>query len=127
MNIENCTGVGWGIQIILCGAMNVRTEKKDFITCRADNKIAGWMQLVKIWETAKMKHTVKYWDKKLLSLQRFADSVRYDIDSDADYIAACSYQPATFTESSRMQAASPEILPLFYKVVERVMTVKNCK
>ena len=74
-----------------------------------------------------MKHTVKYWDKKLLSLQRLADSVGYDIDSDADYIAACAYQPATFTESSRMQASSPEILPLFYKVVERVQSVKNCK
>ena len=74
-----------------------------------------------------MKHTVKYWDKKLLSLQRLADSVRYDIDSDPDYIAACACQAATFTDPSRMQAASPEILPLFYKVVERVMTVKNCK
>ena len=74
-----------------------------------------------------MKHTVKYWDKKLLVLQRLADSVGYDIDSDVDYIAACAYQPATFTESSRMQAASPEILPLFYKVVERVQSVKNCK
>ena len=74
-----------------------------------------------------MKHTVKYWDKKLLSLQRLADSVGYDIDNDPDYIAACDYQPATFTESSRMQAASPEILPLFYNVVERVQSVKNCK
>ena len=125
MNIENCTGVGWGIQIILCGAMNARTEKINLTGCHAASKIAGWMQPVKIWEIAKMKHTVKYWDKKLLSLQRFADSVRYDIDSDADYIAACSYQPATFTESSRMQAASPEILPLFYNVVERVQSVKK--
>ncbi len=95
-----------------------------------------------------MKHTVKYWDKKLLALQRLADSVRYDIDSDADYIAACACQPAacacqpatcacqpatcacqpaTFTDPSRMQAASPEILPLFYNVVERVQSVKNCK
>ena len=74
-----------------------------------------------------MKHTVKYWDKKLLVLQRLADSIGYNIDSDPDYIAACSYQPATFTESSRMQAASPEILPLFYNVVERVQSVKNCK
>ena len=74
-----------------------------------------------------MKHTIKYWDKKLLSLQRLADSVGYDIDSDADYIAACACQPATFTESSRMQAASPEILPLFYKVADRVQSVKNCK
>ena len=74
-----------------------------------------------------MKHTVKYWNKKLLSLQRLADSVGYDIDNDADCIAACAYQPATFTESSRMQAANPEILPLFSNVVERVMTVKICK
>ena len=79
-------------------------------------------------------HTVKYWDKKLLSLQRLADSVRYDIDNDPDYIAACACQPATcacqpatFTDPSRMQAASPEILPLFYNVVERVQRVKNCK
>ena len=127
MNIENCTGVGWGIQIILCGAMNARTEKINLTGCRAASKIAGLTQLVKIWRIAKMKHTVKYWDKKLLSLQRLADSVRYDIDSDPDYIAACACQPATFTESSRMQTASPEILPLFYKVVERVQSVKNCK
>ena len=72
-------------------------------------------------------HTVKYWDKKLLSLQRFADSVRYDIDSDADYIAACACQPATFTESSRMQATNPEIMPLFYNVSSRIKSVKNCK
>ena len=72
-------------------------------------------------------HTVKYWDKKLLSLQRLADSVGYDIDSDADYIAACAYQPATFTESSRMQAARKEIMTIFYKVVVLVQSVKNCK
>ena len=74
-----------------------------------------------------MKHTVKYWDKKLLSLQRLADSVGYDIDSDADYIAACACQPATYEEYCKMKYPRPEILPLFYNVVERVMTVKNCK
>ena len=127
MSIESCTGAGWVIQIILCGAMNARTEKINLTGCHAASKIVGLMQLVKIWEIAKMKHTVKYWDKKLLSLQHLADSVGYDIDSDADYIAACACQPATFTEASRMQEANPEILPLFYNVVERVMTVKNCK
>ena len=65
-------------------------------------------------------HGVKYWDKKLLSLQRLADSVGYDIDHDPDYIAACACQPATCTESYRMQPPRPEILPLFYKVAERV-------
>ena len=67
-------------------------------------------------------HTVKYWDKKLLSLQRLADSVRYDIDSDADYLNVCQLLP-----TSRSKSAPVEILPLFYNVVERVQSVKNCK
>lgn len=69
-----------------------------------------------------MKHTVKYWDKKLLSLQRLADSVRYDIDSDLDYLSICQLLPA-----SRNKPAPVEILPLFYNVVERMQSVKNCK
>ena len=69
-----------------------------------------------------MKHTVKYWDKKLLSLQCLADSVRYDIDSDPDYLNVCQLLPV-----SRSKTAPVEILPLFYKVVERVQSVKNCK
>ena len=74
-----------------------------------------------------MKHSVKYWDKKLLSLQRLADSVGYDIDNDADYIAACACQPTTYKEFCKMKHPRPEILPLFYNVVERVQSVKNCK
>lgn len=54
-----------------------------------------------------MKHTVKFWDKKLLSLQRLADSVG--------------------KEFCKMKYPRPEILPLFYKVVERVQSVRNCK
>ena len=127
MNIENFTVAGWGVQIILCGAMNARTEKTDSIICHAVNKIAGLMRLVKIWRIAKIKHTAKYWDKKLLSLQRLADSVGYDIDNDMDYIAACACQPTTYNEFCKMKYPRPEILPLFYKVVERVQSVKNCK
>lgn len=73
-----------------------------------------------------MKHTVKFWDKKLLSLQRLADSVGYDIDSDVDYIAACACQPATYKEFCKMKYPRPEILPLFtrwssgYRVLEIV-------
>ena len=67
-------------------------------------------------------HTVKYWDKKLLSLQRLADSVRYDIDNDTDYLNVCQLLP-----SSNSKPAPVEILPLFYNVVERVQSVKNCK
>lgn len=72
-----------------------------------------------------MKHTVKFWDKKLLSLQRLADSVGYDIDSDADYIAACACQPATFNEFCKMKYPRPEILSLFYKVVGRAQSAKK--
>ena len=67
-------------------------------------------------------HTVKYWDKKLLSLQRLADSVGYDIDNDADYLNVCQLLPV-----SRSKSAPVEILPLFYNVVERMQSVKNCK
>lgn len=74
-----------------------------------------------------MKHTVKFWDKKLLALQRLADSVGYDIDNDADYITACACQLATYKEFCKMKYPRPEILPLFCKVVERVQSVKNCK
>ena len=74
-----------------------------------------------------MKHTVEYWDKKLLSLQRLADSVGYDIDNDIDYIAACACQPTTDKEFCKMKYPRPEILSLFYNVVERVQSVKNCK
>ena len=122
MIIESCTGAGWGIQIILCGAMNARTEKRILMGFHVASKIAGWMQLVKILEITKMKHTVKYWDKKLLSLQRLADSVGYDIDSDPDYLSICQLLPV-----SRNKPAPAEILPLFYNVVERIMSVKNCK
>ena len=69
-----------------------------------------------------MKHTVKYWDKKLLSLQRLADSVRYDIDNDPDYLNVCQLLPV-----SSSKPAPAEILPLFYKVTSRIQSVKNCK
>ena len=67
-------------------------------------------------------HTVKYWDKKLLSLQRLADSVGYDIDNDADYLNVFQLLPV-----SRSKSAPVEILPLFYNVAERIQSVKNCK
>lgn len=70
-------------------------------------------------------HTVKYWDKKLLALQSLADSVGYDIDNDADYIAACACLPATL--SGRTKKADPAILPLLYRVSEHIESVKNCK
>lgn len=67
-------------------------------------------------------HTVKYWDSKLYQLQKIADSINYNIDSDGDYLAICKLLPA-----SKNKIAPVEILPLFYNVVERVQSVKNCK
>lgn len=67
-------------------------------------------------------HTVKYWDSKLYQLQKLADSINYHIDSDADYVTICQLLPA-----SSSKPAPAEILPLFYNVIERVQSVKNCK
>ena len=67
-------------------------------------------------------HTVKYWDSKLYQLQTVADRAGYHIDSDADYLSICQLLPA-----SSSKPAPVEILPLFYNVVERVQSVKNCK
>jgi hypothetical protein len=67
-------------------------------------------------------HSVKFWDSKLYRLQKLADSINYHIDSDSDYLAICKLLPA-----SRNKPAPADILPLFYKVVERVQTVKNYK
>ena len=67
-------------------------------------------------------HTVKYWDSKLYQLQKLADSIKYDIDSDPDYLNVCQLLPV-----SRSKPAPAEILPLFYNVVERIQSVKNCK
>ena len=67
-------------------------------------------------------HTVKYWDSKLYQLQKLADSIKYDIDSDPDYLNVCKLLPA-----SNSKPAPVEILPLFYNVVERMQSVKKCK
>ena len=67
-------------------------------------------------------HTVKYWDSKLYQIQKLADSINYHIDGDPDYLNVCQLLPA-----SRSKPAPVEILPLFYNVVERVQSVKNCK
>ena len=67
-------------------------------------------------------HTVKYWDSKLYQLQKLADSIKYDIDSDPDYLNVCQLLPESISKPVPV-----EILPLFYNVVERVQSVKNCK
>ena len=67
-------------------------------------------------------HTVKYWDSKLYQLQELADSINYHIDSDADYLQISKLLPVSISKP-----APVDILPLFYNVVERMQSVKNCK
>ena len=70
-------------------------------------------------------HSIRYYDGLLYRLQKQADAIGYHIDSDPDYIAACACQPATL--SGRTKKASADILPLLYRVGERLDAVKNCK
>lgn len=67
-------------------------------------------------------HSVKYWDSKLYQLQTVADRAGYHIDSDPAYLKICQLLP-----TSRSKPVPVEILSLFYNVVERVQSVKNCK
>ena len=68
-------------------------------------------------------HSVKYYDGMLYRLQSKADAIGYDIDHDADYIAACAMLP-----SIAYKKAPEDVLPLLYQVGERIESVrKNCK
>lgn len=67
-------------------------------------------------------HTGKYWDSKLYQLQAVADRFGYHIDSDPDYIAACAAMP-----SSQYKKAPIDILPLLYRVGERIESVRKWK
>ena len=66
--------------------------------------------------------SVRYYDGLLFRLQRKADAIGYDIDHDADYIAACAVMP-----SSQYKKAPVEILPLLYRVGERVEITRKQK
>ena len=54
-------------------------------------------------------HSVRYYEKRLLKLERVADSISYPIDDNADYIRATAILPMTVNEGgehgSAIQAA----------------------
>ena len=58
-----------------------------------------------------MKHTVKYWDKKLLSLQRLADSVGYDrsVTYEEEYATIDEAKAAYFNQLNEAGVALDEV------------------
>ena len=52
-------------------------------------------------------HSVRYYEKRLLKLERVADSINYPIDDNADYIRATALLPLTVNEGGEHGAAIP--------------------
>ena len=55
----------------------------------------------------KILHSVRYYEKRLLRLERVADSIGYQIDDNADYIRATAILPLTVNEGGEHGAAIP--------------------
>lgn len=67
-------------------------------------------------------HSVRYYDTLLKRLEHKADASGYHIDSDPDYLTACHMLPCS------VHAKAPEaVLPLLYRVGERVESVRKWK
>ena len=55
----------------------------------------------------KNSHSVRYYEKRLLKLERVADSIGYPIDDNADYIRATAILPLTVCEGGERGANIP--------------------
>ena len=55
----------------------------------------------------KNAHSVRYYENRLLKLERIADSIGYPIDDNADYIRATAILPLTVNEGGEHGAAIP--------------------
>ena len=55
----------------------------------------------------KNSHSVRYYEKRLLKLERVADSIRYAIDDNDDYIRATALLPLTVNEGGEHGSAIP--------------------
>ena len=55
----------------------------------------------------KNSHSVLYYEKRLLKLERVADSINYPIDDNTDYIRATELLPLTVNEGGEHGAAIP--------------------
>ena len=52
-------------------------------------------------------HSIRYYEKRLLKLERVADSIGYAIDDNADYIRATALLPLTVSEGGGRGANIP--------------------
>ena len=52
-------------------------------------------------------HSIRYYEKCLVKLERVADSIGYSIDDNADYIRATELLPLTVNEGGEHGAAMP--------------------
>ena len=55
----------------------------------------------------KSLHSVRYYEKRLVKLERVADSINYPIDDNADYIRATALLPMTVCEGGERGANIP--------------------
>ena len=62
----------------------------------------------------KKSHSIRYYEKRLLNLERVADSISYPIDENADYIRATALLPLTVSEGGEHGVAIPAAFFLHY-------------
>ena len=62
-------------------------------------------------------HSVRYYEKRLVKLERVADSISYAIDDNADYIRATELLPLTVNEGGEHGAAIPAAFFRHYSAV----------
>ena len=55
----------------------------------------------------KKSHSVRYYEKRLLKLERVADSIGYPIDDNAEYIRATALLPLTVSEGGERGVTIP--------------------
>ena len=62
-------------------------------------------------------HSIRYYEKRLVKLERVADSINYPIDDNTDYIRATALLPLTVCEGGEHGAAIPAAFFLHYSAV----------
>ena len=65
----------------------------------------------------KKLHSIRYYEKRLVKLERVADSIGYPIDDNADYIRATELLPLTVNEGGEHGAAIPAAFFRHYSAV----------
>ena len=55
----------------------------------------------------KNSHSIRYYEKRLLKLERVADSINYPIDDNTDYIRATELLPLTVCEGGERGITIP--------------------